>query len=146
MTGEMAIPLKSLKDAGIELEKLQIVVGQHLGKYQGNQRGWVFRDLAFENRSFETENYMVRLHFAEPDDVKPGERVFDIILQDKVIAKDFDIIKAAGGKNKALIKEFKNIKAGKKLTLLLREKSNKSTSKTVPLLNAIEIIKNKKKE
>lgn len=141
MTGEFAIPLKLLKDNGIDTKKLQMVIGQHMGRFHGNFRGWIFRNISYENRTFQAESYTVRLFFAEPDDVKAGERVFDIILQDKTVAKDFDIIKEAGSKNKALIKEFKNIQAGKDLKLELKSKAKKTTIKTIPLLNAVEIIK-----
>lgn len=143
MTGEFAIPIKLLKDSGIDPERLQMVIGQHLGRFQGNSRGWVFRNITYENRTFKPEDYTVRLHFAEPDDVKTGERVFDILLQGKVMAKNFDIIKEANARNKALIKEFTNIKASKYLKLELKSKSKKKTRSTVPLLNAIEVIKEK---
>lgn len=142
MTGELVIPLKLLHDAGIKLENLQMVTGQHLGKFQGNQRAWVFRNITFENRTFKPENYTVKLHFSEPDDIKKGERVFDILLQDKVVAEDFDILKEVGRSNKALVKEFHNIKAEKNLTVELNPKAKDLNKKTVPVINAVEVLKN----
>ena len=42
-----------------------------------------------------TWRHTVRLHFAEPDDVKPGERVFDVKLQGNVVLRDFDVVREA---------------------------------------------------
>jgi hypothetical protein len=143
MTGELEIPLKLIEDAGINRDQLQMILGQHMGKFHGKNRSWVFRDMALDNRTHSPAEYTVKLYFSEPDDVKKGERVFDILLQDKIVAKDVDIFKESGGRNKALVKEFPKIKATKKLKLELKSKNNANTFKTVPLLNAIEITKNK---
>ena len=40
--------------------------------------------------------YTVTLHFAEPEDIKEGERTFSVFLQGKPVLKDFDIVKNAG--------------------------------------------------
>jgi hypothetical protein len=50
--------------------------------------------------------YLVRLHFVEPDGLKPGERVFDVQIQGQEALKDFDIVKEAGGGDRALVREF----------------------------------------
>ena len=41
--------------------------------------------------------YTVRLHSAEPDDVKLGERVFDVAMQGKTVPQRFDVVREAGG-------------------------------------------------
>ena len=55
--------------------------------------------------------FTVRLHFAETyeDIATDGPRVFDVKIQGKVVLKDFDPSKAAGGAQKAVVKEFKGI-------------------------------------
>jgi hypothetical protein len=53
--------------------------------------------------------YQVRLHFAEIFDSEPGSRVEDISLNGKIVLKDFDILKAAGAMNKAVLKEFNDV-------------------------------------
>lgn len=50
--------------------------------------------------------YLVRLHFAEPTKETPGERVFDVSIEDKEVLEQFDVIQEAGGANRAMIKEF----------------------------------------
>ena len=42
--------------------------------------------------------YDVTLHFAEPDDVGGGERVFDTLIEDRVVIRDLDIMASRDGK------------------------------------------------
>ncbi|KAI3995941.1 hypothetical protein MKX01_004096 [Papaver californicum] len=57
-------------------------------------------------------NYSVKLHFAEilfsndESYESLGRRVFNVYIQGKLMLKDFDIAKAAGGARKAVIKNF----------------------------------------
>ena len=53
--------------------------------------------------------YAVRLHFAEPADLEPGDRVFSVSLQGDEVLRDFDIVREAGGPRRAVVKEFKGI-------------------------------------
>ena len=46
--------------------------------------------------------YTVRLYFAEPDELKPGERVFDVLLGGRKVLENFDVAAAAGGPIAAL--------------------------------------------
>jgi len=81
--------------------------------------------------------YTVRLGFAEIEDRKPGERVFDIALQGRPVLKNFDIVQQAGGCRKALIKEFTGIDVADNLVIELVPKQSSQT----PILQTIEIIK-----
>ena len=47
----------------------------------------------------------VRLHFAETYWAKPGQRVFDVAINGREALKNFDIVAAAGAKDKAVIRE-----------------------------------------
>uniref|UniRef100_A0A7N0ZUM5 Malectin domain-containing protein n=1 Tax=Kalanchoe fedtschenkoi TaxID=63787 RepID=A0A7N0ZUM5_KALFE len=57
-------------------------------------------------------NYSVKLHFAEivfSNDSSfnsLGRRVFDVYIQGKMVLKDFDIAKDAGGAGRAIVKSF----------------------------------------
>ena len=44
-------------------------------------------------------DYTVRLYFAEPDNVQPGERIFDVSIGEIPVLVNFDPIKVAGGRN-----------------------------------------------
>jgi hypothetical protein len=82
----------------------------------------------------------VRLHFAELEDAKPGERVFDVKLQDKVVLESFDIAAAAGGKYRAVVRQFDTIVATRAVTVELLPTSAKTASLTAPTLCGIEIL------
>jgi outer membrane protein assembly factor BamB len=64
--------------------------------------------------------YTVRLHFAEPDDLKPGQRVFTVAIQGVEQLKDFDIVKQAGAPRRAIVREFSDIEIADTLTISLR--------------------------
>jgi len=75
--------------------------------------------------------------------VKPGIRVFDVKLQDKVVLKDFDVVAAAGGKNRALVKDFSVTIDKRELSIELLPKATSVTRETAPILSAIEIVEKK---
>jgi hypothetical protein len=79
--------------------------------------------------------YTVRLHFAETFEgiTAAGERVFDISFNGKVVLKDFDVFKEAGGPFKPLIKEFKGVEVSDKLAI------DFTTNIQNPEINGIEI-------
>ena len=67
--------------------------------------------------------YTVRLVFAEPfAAVKPGQRVFDVVVQGKTVRAGFDIVQAAGGANRSTVLEFKNIPVKDKVIVELKAK------------------------
>ncbi|MCX5671227.1 MAG: malectin domain-containing carbohydrate-binding protein [Planctomycetota bacterium] len=82
--------------------------------------------------------YAVRLHFAEtfPGIVQDGPRVFTVAIQGKPVLTDLDVMKAAGGFGKPLVKEFKGVAvaADKKLMIEFTAKTQNSE------INGIEII------
>jgi len=50
--------------------------------------------------------YRVRLHFLEPDNLSPGARVFDIVINGKTVQQKFDIT-ATAGPRQPVIREYK---------------------------------------
>lgn len=48
----------------------------------------------------------VRLHFAELWFTAPGKRIFDVAINGTIVLANFDVVLAAGGANKALVREF----------------------------------------
>jgi xylan 1,4-beta-xylosidase len=53
--------------------------------------------------------YRVRLFFAETYVKKPGERIFDVLINGKKVLKDFEILKEADGFKRGIEKTFKDI-------------------------------------
>jgi len=83
---------------------------------------------------------LVRLYFDEANVNAVGERVFHVDINDKPVLTDFDILAAAGGKFKAVMKEFSGILPDKNgnITIHLRPKSA-----AAPAINGIEILPTK---
>jgi len=61
--------------------------------------------------------FTVRLHFAEPDNIGVGERIFTVGLQGKKILRNFDIRREAGAFRRAIVREFRGVKIRDTLTL-----------------------------
>ena len=78
--------------------------------------------------------YTVRLYFAEPNDLKPGQRVFSVSLQGQKVLKNIDVAKAAGGGMRGMVKEFKGIRVGRMLELSFTAKAD------VPILSGVEFL------
>jgi outer membrane protein assembly factor BamB len=69
--------------------------------------------------------YKVTLYFAELENKKKGERVFDVQIQNNKVLDDFDIVSEAGKTNKEVLKTFTGITAGKTITIeMYPEKGN----------------------
>ncbi|GDY18853.1 hypothetical protein LBMAG56_01980 [Verrucomicrobiota bacterium] len=81
--------------------------------------------------------YTVRLYFAEPEDLKPGQRIFSIALQGRPVLEKFDIALAAGGHHRGVVKEFNGIIIQKDLKLTLTRAPG---TKSGPILCGLELI------
>ncbi len=51
-------------------------------------------------------SYKVRLHFAELNKTAAGQRTFDVRLENSTVLSNFDVFAAAGGVDKAIVREF----------------------------------------
>ena len=79
--------------------------------------------------------YSVRMVFAEPDNTtKPGERVFDVVLQGKVVHEGLDIAAKAGGAMKSTSAVWQDVLIGDALEIELRPRTKRS-----PVLCGVEI-------
>lgn len=141
---EASIPLKTLREAGLDPAQLQF-------NFQTNRDGKTSEALAFlgpegrenctnffplglgKSPTVPSRKFTVTLHFAEPQPLQPGDRVFDIAIQGKTQLEAFDLIAEAGQPRKALFKTFTGIQAQESLDITFHPHSGKS------LLNGIEI-------
>ena len=94
----------------------------------------LFRETPSEVPQTEAKSYTVRLHFAELDNLKPGQRAFDVKLQGEVVLEGLDIVKEAGGRNVALVKEFRDIQGEETIKLEFVPHTERA-----PIISAIEI-------
>jgi hypothetical protein len=81
--------------------------------------------------------YTVRLYFAEPENLRLGDRVFDVLLQGRPVLKNFDVLATAGGPRSGLVREFPGILIGEDLAVELRPVRQ---SRRPPILSGVEII------
>jgi hypothetical protein len=85
--------------------------------------------------------YRVRLAFAAPEGDQPGRRVFDIRLQGKPVAADYDIVREAGGVNRAVFAAFDGVVVDGDLVIELVAKQPNPTSDQWPRLSGVEIVR-----
>ncbi|MFC1452471.1 PQQ-binding-like beta-propeller repeat protein [Verrucomicrobiota bacterium] len=138
---EFALPWSSLADAGIDVDKLTVELTNRgpLSVLPGGERTQ-FQNLAVvSDGSVKPLRYTVRMHFAELDDVGVGERVFDVRLQGRKVLEAFDIVKAAGGRGRPVVKEFRGIPASGALALEFLPTANGIPRG--PLINGLEVIR-----
>lgn len=81
-----------------------------------------------------TLRYDVRLHFAEPRFAAPGRRVFTVMLEGGPVLKDLDVVEAAGGPRRKLVRLLKNVEVQGALDLSF------SASKGTPLICGLEVV------
>ena len=94
---------------------------------------WSMRTAAAETDS---DLYTIRMVFAEMDQVKAGERVFDVELQGKTRLEKLDILSEAGGLNREIIKTIDDVSLGQNLRLKL-----KSRGKLPPTLSGLQVLR-----
>jgi hypothetical protein len=146
-TAEVAVSLRTLKEAGIDQKDLHVNLKARNQSKEGRSRLLLRRHRGSFPRTGSlvpavlkpavtaARLFTVRLHFTEPENVSAGERVCDVKLQGKTVLENLDVLKESGGRNKALVKEFKNVAAGDAVIVELIQKSAKP-----PLLCALELV------
>ncbi len=82
--------------------------------------------------------FTVRLHFAEIFDEGAGMRVENISLNGKLVLPNFDIF-AIAGKNKAVVKEFTDVKPNKDGTITIRIQAAPNSPDQNAKISGIEI-------
>ncbi len=152
-TLEMAVPWQVLTEVGLNKDSLRAnILGRNRtgigpetvelrypGCY-GFSRCDTFSYVSLdEPAEAELQPYTVRLYFIELDDAKPGQRVFDVKLQDQVVLEGLDVVQEAAAGNTALVKEFEGIEASDTLSVELVSRAQEETPTTVPVISAIEV-------
>ena len=144
---ELAIPWKALADAGLRRENLEINLkwrrkfgGAPVEVVRSVLYGEGFEPLLFPALDVGERPYTVRLHFSEPGDAKPGQRVFDVLLQDETVLPGFDIVREAGEKDTAVVREIQHVMADRHLRIAFRSHAAEVTDQSVPLLCAFEAV------
>lgn len=115
----------------------------HASQIQGDGLNWVAASgvkgirsvtIPLVAKTDHPRRYTVRLHFAEPDPVSPGQRLFSVALQGQKVLEDFDIVTQSGAMRRATVREFTDIEVSNALTMSLTPKTGD------PLICGIEIV------
>jgi hypothetical protein len=132
-------PGRSGSTAGSTVDAFDKHIGQIPTWSEGQIKG------AFQ----EPRPYTVRLFFAETagpgaDSCEVGRRVFNVLLQDRLVLEAFDIVKEAGKTNRTVVKEFKGISVKDDLKINLTPVAENQAEPWPPagepLLCGVEII------
>lgn len=88
-------------------------------------------------RSCELSVATVRLHFAEPDGLAAGQRVFTVAMDGKNGLENFEIARAAGAPAKTVVRAFPAVVIGDALTIRLTPAPGSTAG---PILCGVELI------
>jgi len=154
-TAEVALPLSTLAASGMELKRLQLNCMAHCLTPSGAEAVFLtdprygtkftscvgfLRVVPAALEPPQPRSFTVRLHFAEIEAVSPGQRVFDVALQDRTVWESLDIVREAGGRNRALVKEFTGIQASDEIVIELTSKGQPGAGNLPPVINGVEIL------
>ncbi len=152
---EVAIPLTTLTESGIDPKRLQLnCMSQNLTssglesifvidpRYGADFRRCIrFRPVAGSPpEPPKKRSFTVRLHFAEIDGAETGRRVFDVAIQGEVVLADLDVVRQAGGTNTALIREFTGVEGRDQIVIDLSLKGNPDDAGMEPIISGVEIV------
>ena len=121
----------------------------HSSSVAGNGLRWVAASgckglnritLTLAPEGSEERRYTVRLHFSEPDEVKAGDRVFNVSVQGREALHEFDIVKEAGGPRRVVVRDFNAVNVGQVLTVGLAPA--RESPLQAPVLCGIEVVAN----
>jgi outer membrane protein assembly factor BamB len=112
--------------------------------FASGARGLARSEIPLLGKEQKPETYTVRLYFVTLENDQPGQRVFDIKLQDKTVLKDLDVVTRAGGPKRTFVAEFKEIPVSENLVLELAQPDPDATH--APLLSGIELLRTNAQE
>jgi outer membrane protein assembly factor BamB len=82
--------------------------------------------------------YTLRLHFLEPEEVPPGERVFGVRVQGQLRIPSLDVRKEAGARNRAVVRELRGVEAANELLIELA--ADPAAKRPAPVLSGVEVL------
>lgn len=106
------------------------------GIYQSERYG---SDFTYTFPVPKNRTYTVRLHFAEIFDGEKGMRVEDISINGNVVLPNFDPFAAAGGMNRAVVREFRAVQPNSKGTITIRIKASRNSPDQNAKISGIEL-------
>jgi outer membrane protein assembly factor BamB len=114
--------------------------------FSSGVRGLTSAELPLIGQGQKPATYTVRLYFMALENDQPGQRVFDVKLQNQTVLKDFDLVARAGGTQRAYMTELHDIAVTGNLVLELVPAITGADAAHQPLLSAIEVVRSNSKE
>jgi predicted alpha-1,2-mannosidase len=108
------------------------------GVYQTERYG---KDFSYLYPVPKNGRYLVRLHFAEIFDEGTGKRLENVHINGQQVLKDFDIYAAAGGLNKAVVKEFASITPDERGNIVIRITTTPNSPDKNAKISGLEILR-----
>jgi hypothetical protein len=144
ISAEIAVPLSTLDALGLRREGMRVIFETD-GRLQAGAQALraAFsrsRRIVLRPPDAAGGTWTVRLHFAELDGARPGERVFEIRLQGKTVAEAVDVAREAGGPLRGLVRTFTGVVAGRVLEIELVPKQDTPWNDALPTLSGIEVV------
>jgi hypothetical protein len=140
LSAELAVRKGLLEGVGIAVRDMRVKFrngGRLADDAWAAVRDGGFRRVYPEPPSAEKpRRYRLVLHFAELSDVRPGERVFDVLVQGRRAIGDLDVVREAGGRYRAVSREVSGIEADASIRLEFQPKAGTLP----PILNGIELL------
>jgi len=133
---DLLVSYDSLSTRGIRRHSLQMKGGDLDWVAASGLAGPLDIEITVTGEPMESAVYTVRLVFAELEEAKQGERLFDVWLQDQRVLRGFDIAAEAGGPARTVIRTFEGIAVRDKLRIRCTPQSE---AKEEPLLCGIEL-------
>lgn len=117
------------------------VSAAHAAPVEVYQRERYGQDFAYVYPVPKGGRYTVRLHFAEIFDDGAGRRIENVAINGQTVLTGFDIFAAAGGLNKAVVKEFTGIAPDEKGNVAVRITTTPESPDKNAKINGLEILK-----
>lgn len=83
----------------------------------------------------------LKLAFCDPDNGQPGQRVFDVKVQGRVVISNCDIVRETGGRDRPLWKEIPGVEADENIVLEFTAKTKGPKPEAAPILQGLEIVR-----
>ncbi len=113
----------------------------HSSRFEGGPLPWVsasgaigLTHVTIPTKNTQESEYLVRLFFAEPENLKAGGRVFNVVLQGRAVLTNFDIARDEWVPGLGVVREFQAVKATTQITLELKPSVGR------PVICGIEVI------
>lgn len=140
--------LNAHKAAEVEFDRFGYYC-RHSSAVESGEYPWVaasgcrgVRQIRLDPQATRPGRYTLRLHFCDLDNDQPGQRVFDVRVAGQRVLDDFDIVRAAGGGRREVIREFTDLRLEQGEKLVIEFEGGGATppdASNVPVISGLEL-------